>query len=980
MVGLQKAIKSMMTTQLIITLFPHSKFGYLLQAFFAEHCSENELFTIVGIAQSDTHEFMNLSEMEKKIVRSAERFSDRALMKVYSKQKNEADFVEMIEQNTIDTYIRPFIENRHQEILQWIRITKTPLFLRQKIRDRDFRENQQIDILPNPSSMTFVFRNTEKFTYSVIIKNRDQSMDLFGKVFAPICLNPAQVIIGNELHFFNDIDEKKLRPFITKKQIEIPPNSISEYMRKFVVQCVREYDVVADGLHIFEYRHSPSAVLTLETNFQLHATLHLQFYYGNKCFETDSPFRKVVELIEGDALPSIRWYFRDEAWEKNCVKILESGGLKQSNSHLFSVKNDDGSNPYGVVEWINQNSELLRQFTLNQFNTKHRFYLGEIELRLAVDERIDWFDVNCTVVFGNIEIPFTDFKDHIIDNIREYVLPDGSVAILPSEWFVRFGELFRLGKNRGDSIRLNNYHFQVKKMVEDGFLDDENIEEMQLPTKLPAGLKATLRPYQMAGFQWLTYLRKNFFGGCLADDMGLGKTLQTIALLLDSHSEKNGVKHMEKNKTPLQLSLFEEMIPENEAVEKNCIKRDIPPSLIIMPTSLIHNWLNELEKFAPKLAVYVHCGSSRMKEEYFTRQLSRCQIILTTYGIVRQDIDLLSKHLFQYIVLDESQSIKNPMSQTFECVKQLRSIYKLSLTGTPIENSITDLWSQMDFLNEGILGTRAEFQKRFDNADFVESEQMQESLLKIVKPFILRRTKEKVAPELPSLTEKNVYCEMSEGQAMLYNEEKNKIRNELIDGALQSKKNAGIIALSRLTHLRLLANHPVILNPDFIGQSGKFEHIISLIDTLIQEQHKVLIFSSFVKHLRLFAEYFDLHQWQYAWLTGKTVNREEEIDKFNSNEAVRAFFISLKAGGTGLNLTAADYVFIIDPWWNPAAEMQAVSRAHRIGQNKKVTLYRFISKDTVEEKMLRLQQRKSMLADTLVHTQLSKDDMEDLLG
>ena len=302
------------------------------------------------------------------------------------------------------------------------------------------------------------------------------------------------------------------------------------------------------------------------------------------------------------------------------------------------------------------------------------------------------------------------------------------------------------------------------------------------------------------------------------------------------------------------------------------------------------------------------------------------------------------------------------------------------LTGTPIENSLSDLWSQMDFINDGILGKLSEFSANFNRDDIVSNQERKQVLLQIIAPFILRRTKEEVAPELPPLTEEIRYCEMNSEQAALYEDEKNKVRNELMEQLAESGKPLNAIALSSLTRLRLLANHPIITAGDYEGESGKFNEIIEQAEILFSEGNKVLIFSSFVKHLQLLADHFETRQWKYAWLTGSTTNREEEISRFNSDDEVRCFFISLKAGGTGLNLTAANYVFIIDPWWNPAAERQAVSRAHRIGQDRKVTLYRFITKNSIEEKIVRLQSYKDALTDALIRPEFSRETIEELLA
>ncbi len=510
--------------------------------------------------------------------------------------------------------------------------------------------------------------------------------------------------------------------------------------------------------------------------------------------------------------------------------------------------------------------------------------------------------------------------------------------------------------------------------------------------------------------------------------MGLGKTVQTIALLLHTYSgshdgreqlfptclfnqtgstvsakSNNSAKSNDNiahgNNGPRQLSLFDDFVHEGSSeVDEGSNGTDesssgtdedsgktlgnvmpIPTTLIVMPTSLIHNWVNEFNKFAPSLKLYVHAGVQRSKFNEFAKAIEGKQIILTTYGTARQDIGFLCHFSFHYLILDESQYIKNQSSLTFNSVKQLHSSYKLSLTGTPVENSLTDLWTQMDFLNEGILGKHSQFRSRYQETKVMADDKKQKKLLKIIQPFILRRTKEAVAPELPPLVEETVYCEMGEEQSRLYAEVKSSIRNILMDKDEDDERSVAAIALTGLTRLRQLANHPSLYINDYQGEAAKFDQIIEQAEVLFSENHKVLIFSSFVKHLRLVADSFEERGWRYAWLTGSTVNREGEIERFNSDKSVQAFFISLKAGGTGLNLTAADYVFIIDPWWNPAAEMQAVSRAHRIGQDKKVTLYRFITKDTIEEKIQRLQRYKKELTDMVIHPRLSIEEIQTLL-
>ena len=360
----------------------------------------------------------------------------------------------------------------------------------------------------------------------------------------------------------------------------------------------------------------------------------------------------------------------------------------------------------------------------------------------------------------------------------------------------------------------------------------------------------------------------------------------------------------------------------------------------------------------------------------------RFQLIFTTYGMMRNNIDLLSSYKFEYIVLDESQNIKNSESLTFRSALQLESKYRLVLTGTPIENSLKDLWAQFRFIQPDLLGTESAFQKQFMIPIRQGNTRVEAQLQQLISPFILRRSKSEVAPELPPLTEETIYCDMPEEQNTLYEQEKNSLRNILLQHPQSMDKLHSFSILNGILRLRQLACHPQLIYPDFNGASGKAIQIIEIFDTLRSEGHKVLIFSSFVKHLEVLAEAFRERGWKYALLTGATNNRPSEIAHFTEQKDVQAFLISLKA--VGLNLTQADYVFIIDPWWNPAAESQAIARAHRIGQDKQVIAYRFITQNSIEEKILYLQDEKRKLAETFVTDSetlpaLSNEQWVDLL-
>ena len=470
----------------------------------------------------------------------------------------------------------------------------------------------------------------------------------------------------------------------------------------------------------------------------------------------------------------------------------------------------------------------------------------------------------------------------------------------------------------------------------------------------PPGFRDIMRSYQREGLNWLIFLQSNNLGGCLADDMGLGKTIQTLAML--QYNKENGLLNNEK----------------------------ISSTLLIVPASLVHNWQNEIARFAPGLKVCSYIGHQRKKS---TSSFSTCDIVLSSYHTVRQDIDVISKYKFLYVVLDESQVIKNPASQLYKTVMRLQSSHRLVLTGTPVENSLTDLWTQLNFVNPGLLGNLNYFRKEFARPiEKNNSEEKEAKLNRLIRPFILRRTKEEVARDLPEVTEQTVFCDMSDEQLKLYEEEKSAIRNGILNNieSIGVEKSA-IMILQGLMKLRQIANHPELADSTFLGSSGKFSAVIEDIRNVIAEGHKILVFSSFVKHLDLFAREFKQDGIQYSMLTGQTANREKVVSDFQDSKETRIFLISLKAGGVGLNLTAADYVFILDPWWNPAAESQALNRAHRIGQDKSVFVYRYISSGTIEEKIVRLQEKKSKLAETFISSNnplrdLDIKEMFELIG
>jgi SNF2 family DNA or RNA helicase len=466
----------------------------------------------------------------------------------------------------------------------------------------------------------------------------------------------------------------------------------------------------------------------------------------------------------------------------------------------------------------------------------------------------------------------------------------------------------------------------------------------------PEGFQGTLRHYQREGLGWLTFLERLGLGGCLADDMGLGKTIQVLALLLR----------------------------RRDVVRAAGIARR--PSLVIVPKSLVFNWLEEARRFAPELKVVNYTGNARADA---AGPLENWDVVVTTYGTLRRDVMAHRELEFDYVVLDEAQSIKNAASQAAKACRLLRCRHRLALTGTPVENHIGELWSIFEFLNPGQLGSAARL-RRF----LADGRGSTEVVARAVRPYLLRRTKSQVLSDLPEKTEQTLFVELGEEQRRGYDELREHYRQEL-SGRIgrQGIGRSRIAVLEALLRLRQAACHPGLVDPARVDEAGaKLETLLEQLAEVLDEGHKVLVFSQFTSFLAILRRRLDAAGTVYEYLDGRTTDRQARVQRFQEDPDCKLFLVSLKAGGQGLNLTAADYIYILDPWWNPAVEAQAVDRAHRIGQTRRVFAYRLIARDTVEEKIVALQDRKRDLADSIVRADesiisaLTPEDVELLFS
>ena len=642
-------------------------------------------------------------------------------------------------------------------------------------------------------------------------------------------------------------------------------------------------------------------------------------------------------------------YKRDTEYEKEFLHFIS--GLhphfeQQKYNRFFYLSFDELMHNMWFYKFYEQlQKEGIDVFGINEL--KHfKYSPHQAKVATTLKSGQDWFELDIQIRFGNYQIKIADLKKAIINKQQYIQLKNGTVGILPEEWLDKFQKYFRHGQVDDNKLLISKLRFSIIDELYEGIDNEQILKEITEKKillekvneieriKIPRGIKTKLRDYQKEGLQWLHFLNTLKWGGILADDMGLGKTLQ-------------------------MLTFF-----------KSNLKKNDPPVLIIVPTTLLFNWENEIAKFTPSLKAHYYYGITREKS---TEKFSEYDLIFTSYGVLVRDIELLKEYQFKYIVLDESQAIKNPMSQRYKAANLLKAKNKFALTGTPIENSTFDLYAQMNFVNPGFFGDIKSFKENYSNkidkeADIERSIELQ----KLSHPFILRRTKEQVATELPPKTENVLYCEMESEQRKIYEAYRNEYRDKILkkieeEGMGKSK----MYILEGLLRLRQICDSPSLIKKENIDskQSIKIQELLRFISEKTAN-HKILVFSQFVGMLHLIRKELDKHQIDYEYLDGQSTKnqRKESVEFFQSNESIRVFLVSLKAGGTGLNLTAADYVFIVDPWWNPAVEEQAIDRCYRIGQDKKVFAYRMICKNTVEEKILNLQSKKKKIAKDIIQT------------
>ncbi|MES2890530.1 MAG: SNF2-related protein [Bacteroidota bacterium] len=758
-------------------------------------------------------------------------------------------------------------------------------------------------------------------------------------------------------------DVLQAEKFLKNGNIKLRKETWSAQMQKLIMPLTKDYQVEFDKSLIREVKSGePEVKLMLQEKGDY---LVFQPIFTYKGFETKATDKDTITIPDGDKILIV--HRNKEAEQRFLDKLgsLHSQFIRPQEGNALILKGPDVLKNNWFFLFVDSMKDIKVPVFGFEALRNFRFNTARPSTHIHVSSGLDWFDAKVEIEFEGQRVGIADIKKALSSKQSFVQLSDGTLGILPDEWLKRYSLLFKVGDGKNDKLRLSKYHMSVidelydnREASELSFALDEKFEKLrefkQIPEiDAPENLEPILRPYQKAGYQWLSYLNDVGWGGILADDMGLGKTVQALTML----------QHYKQSTGALR-------------------------AIVVCPTTLIYNWENEIRKFTPELTWKIHHGSMRTRD---LEELKKANIVITTYGTLRSDIQVLMKLLFDYVVLDESQAIKNPASKVTKAACLLVAKNRLCMSGTPLQNNTFDIFAQMNFLNPGLLGSMDFFRNEFATPidKFGEPEQ-KDHLRKLLYPFILRRTKEQVAKDLPEKTETILFCEMEKEQRKIYDAYRNSYRDKIM-GVIdeQGIDKSQLTILQGLMKLRQICDSPAILNEEdkYPNHSIKLDELTREISENIGK-HKALIFSQFLGMLALIKEKLTEQGVPFEYFDGSTSinDRQRAIENFQNNDNCRVFLISLKAGGVGLNLTAADYVYIVDPWWNPAVEQQAIDRTHRIGQTKNIFAYRMICIDTIEDKILQLQERKRKLASELISDDinfvkaLSKADVEYLFS
>jgi SNF2 family DNA or RNA helicase len=912
--------------KLIFSVFTHPQLGVMIHPYVVAYTSHQTLsLTYQKVFSGNASYYTRLSSDQLAQIATLDDVMVENIVRKFSpKQKIRPKefFQKHLSKEILKNEIRPFIESKILNLLALLNSSSDCIYIADDINPAAI----PIHILPDYTKVLFHFRKNENGTsYFITIKygeNRIPFMKLGGLMLSQ---NPANLLISGHLHKFYDfVDGSKINLFINKKYVHVKPENEHIYYEKFVTPLLETAPVHAQGFTINTIKEEATPVLSLGLQNGKYG-LRLLIKYGEHLFAYSANKLFHVHLKWDDNQPIFTKYKRSQIWEANRVNALAELNLNEQSDGFLALEDASLSE---TMAWLRTHKEVLEEMHyIVQNELKINYSLEKPQLNYTISDKIDWFDLKVIITIGSFEIPFSKIVALMKKGETELLLPNSEIFVFPKEWFA-LGNSLTNQTSKDNTYAVKKFQVDILSLVQSKEIKQHLTKLVDIKQEEPHKLfQGKLRPYQRDGLSWLMFLKNNRFGGILADDMGLGKTVQTLAFL-------QKLKH---TSSELAKPLF----------------------LLVAPTSLLYNWQEEAKSFTPELQVTLHAGSKRAKS---ISEFAQTDLLITSYGLIRNDAELFQQLELEVVILDESQNIKNHTAKTTQYINKLKATCRVALTGTPVENSVRDLWSQMNFLNKGLLGSLRQFEDKYAKPiEKLGDNKVAKELQALIKPFLLRRTKNEVAKDLPLLTEKIIYCEMSKEQSEYYEEVKSEYRNSLTDLVEdQGISQAKFSILQGLSKLRQIANHPYLVDKEYEASSGKHDILLEKISTALQDGHKILVFSQFVSYLDILEKDIQSRGLSYFKLTGSTTKekRAKYVSEFQAIKEASVFLISLKAGGTGLNLTSANYVFIVDPWWNPAAEAQARDRTHRIGQKHNVFSYKFISRDTIEEKITLLQRKK----------------------
>jgi non-specific serine/threonine protein kinase len=961
------------------------------------------------------------------LVKQADALSVSALEIRYSPVKKRIPMEQLLSDRDKKNDIELFVAKRLSELLE--EAILAGLLFTHDAAKKPVPYKHQWQVSPhNAEAVLVVGRHEAGIRYSLEVYVGGAIVDMSGiDVLAPGV--PGFFVFDSTVFRLADVSGRMLQPFKTKPILEIGEKHAATWFKTFLKKNIRpQTQIRSSGFDVVQVDMPHQVIISLKRHpFSGALLLQVVFVYGEFKILQGAAHRVDNRIvIDDDGRVEMRRFSRHAGLEQMVFdRIMELGWQPQDQLWTWPAGNalSDWWPALLQLERAGLGLDVLVQRAHPDTGVELHGQLPCIQLHQKAES--DWLNISGSVEIDGYRLPFARLLPAIRERRDVYVLPDGRALVIPTEWLARFSDIAEYvaahEADVEDVIRVPRSRTDLHVLSHDAALGEPR-ETANIVWQGQSVLQADLRPYQLDGVHWLLNSFERFRGVCLSDDMGLGKTLQTIAVmahlkvlgrqqqdvsvmpnprpetglrpagsaqtvpdisdmagaqpaagLSDARSENRasseqrgrGKGAQKVNTLPNQLSLFDMPPPEQAFVAAPVLfDLDVPEALkvlVVVPASLVHNWAAELQRFAPSLTVLQHVGPKRLND---VSRLVRYDVVVTSYHTLREDVAWMQKTRWAMLVLDESQWIKNHQSEIAKAVRQLDADRVLALSGTPIENALTDLWSLMHVLQPHLLGGLTAFKREFmlapTDANYSRS---RSKLSGLVRPYFLRRTKREVAPELPVLTYQRREVEMSVEQRKLYDRMLSAARNAVL--RLDDGTENRLSMLQTLTKLRLVAGHPALVG--HAGASGKMVVVLDLWRELVEAGHKILIFSPFEKHIDLYRIAMRADGVEPAWISGKSnaAQRTAAVAAFQSDPAVHTMLMTLKAGGVGLNLTGADYVFLLDPWWNPQIEEQAIARAHRMGQQRPVCAVQFISTDTVEDKILALQAQKFDMAGTV---------------